>query len=184
MPKVQRAVLDFGPDLSLTFQYQSTGEGERQLRQWIDDTAREQGRELRQRLASASPARSGTLAASWTDLYDFPVLIVATEVQYARFQPKVRDALTRESQRTDARFRGLTKRIAFPLRYAGVWTINLGDAFGGLALSGPFAGTLAASFVFRFSDFYRGYQRHNDVPFGVSYSFRLPEIDIPIKALQ
>ena len=159
MPQVQRTTLAFGSDLSLTLQYQSTGEGERRLRQWIDATAREYGRELRERLAVASPTHSGTLAASWTDLYSFPVLIVATEVPYARFQPKVRDALTRESQRTDARFRGLTKRIAFPLLYSGVWTINLGPYFGGLVLSGPFSGTLNVSFVFSFADFY-GAIRH------------------------
>ena len=169
-------VFNAGGRLSLTITFESTGQGEAELRSWIGDVARRSGEALRTAIAGAVPHRSGTLANSIQSEYRYPTLFVGSDLRYARYQAPFRDAVERFARATDASLRTLTRQIPFPLNYRGVWIVRL---FGQIVRV-PIAGRVVARQRFRFADCYSGYQIIEGTPYGAAFTFRLPRDIAPV----
>ena len=169
--------LKFSRKLSLRLTYQSTGEGEKRVRAWIDESAQRSGTALRTALAGASPRKSGRLAGSMRALYDFPRLTVGSTVRYARFQDRIRSALTQGAAIIDRQFRRQTRGIPFPISFSGLWTIKL---HFGLVLQTRMRGILITTQTVRFADLYDGYNIIEGDEYGARFRFKMPDFTIRI----
>ena len=172
---VATRLLRFSPALSLRLTYQSTGSGERRVREWMDESAQRSGAALTEALAGASPVRSGTLAQSMRYDYGFPTLFTGTSVEYARYQRNIGEALTQGAAIVDRQFRTQTRGILFALRYTGLWTIRL----AGIVVTHAIRGTIRTTQTVFFRDLYTGYAL-GDSPYGATFGFKMPDFTVEI----
>ena len=170
-------ILRFSRNLTLRITYQSNGDGERNVRDWIDSSAARAGAGLRDALAGASSYQSGTLSNSIASDYGFPALFVGTQIRYAQYQRNLREALRQGIDIVDREFLTRTRSIPFVLRYTGRWIIHI----AGLTLFHKVRGTIRTSQCVSFKDLYGGYEIHETIPLGATFRFQVPTITVNIR---